>query len=557
MKLEKPGSRSQGVKFVGDGDAPPASGKDVLRPTASVESRAGDERFQLAVEAAPNAMIMVNQAGEITLVNAQTEKLFGYGREELLGQKIDMLVPERARERHPGLRGGYFHNPSTRSMGVGRDLYGLTKLGKEVPIEIGLNPIETEEGTFVLASIIDITERKRLETRFRLAVEAAPNAMIMVNQAGEVTLVNAQTEKLFGYGREELLGQKIDRLVPERARGRHPGLRGGYFHNPSTRSMGVGRDLYGLTKLGKEVPIEIGLNPIETEEGTFVLASIIDITERKRAETGMQALNKSLEAQVSETRATLARLQETQNQLVQAEKMASLGGLVAGVAHEINTPIGIGVTAASHLADEVRSLARASAEGRMTKALFQRSLDTLQQSSEIILTNLERGAALIQSFKRVAADQSSDERRWVNLKQYISEVLISLKPRLKQSAIQIELSCPDDLEVETVPGALSQILTNLVMNTLVHAFNAGVPGTIRIVVDRDQGRIRLVFSDDGCGIPPENLGRVFDPFFTTKRSQGGTGLGLHIVFNIVNQTLGGTIEVASEPGRGTSFVIRF
>ena len=248
------------------------------------ERKRAEERFRLVVEASPSAMIMVNRASRITLVNTQTENLFGYSRGELLNQPMEMLVPERYRGAHPGHRTSFFQTPSTRSMGVGRDLYGLHKDGSEMPIEIGLNPINTDEGPFVLASIIDITERKRAEERFRQVIEGAPNGMVMVGREGKIVLVNLQIEKSFGYSRDELLGQTIEILVPERFRGNHLGYRNGFMAEPSTRSMGSGRDLYGLRKDGSEFPVEIGLNPIETEQGLMVLGTIVDITERKRAE---------------------------------------------------------------------------------------------------------------------------------------------------------------------------------------------------------------------------------------------------------------------------------
>jgi len=662
---------------------PPAGGCPMSAAVTAPAAVHGDSRFRLAVEAAPNAMVMVDRDGEITLVNRQTEKLFGYPREELIGRKVEMLVPMRNRERHPSLRRGYLEHPDTRPMGTGRDLFGLRRDGLEFPIEIGLNPIETPEGTFVLAAIVDITERKRVEDamrqsegrfrqmvssvrdyailmldtqgniaswndgaerlkgytekeivgqnfsvfypaadiaagkpalelktalehgrfedegwrlrkdgspfwasvivtpihddhgkltgfskvtrdmterrrseeRFRLVVEAAPNAMIMVDTQGQMTLVNAQTEKMFGYSREELIGQPVEMLVPQAARGAHPGMRNNYFARPSTRSMGSGRDLFGATRDGRQVPIEIGLNPLQTADGTFVLASIIDITERKRSEQALRDLNQSLETQIGETRSAIGRLQEAQNQLVQAEKLASLGGLVAGIAHEINTPVGIGVTAASHLEAEVKELAQAARGGTLTKTQFDRALQVFEQSSDIIQLNLRRAAELIQSFKRVAADQSSDERRRIRLKAYCEEVLVSLRPKLKHSPHRIDLICPETLEIDTVPGALSQVITNLVVNALTHAFEAGSAGCIRIEIVTEGGHTVIRFSDDGRGVPAEHLPKIFDPFFTTRRGQGGTGLGLHIVFNIVHQSLGGTITVNSAPGQGTTFTI--
>jgi PAS domain S-box-containing protein len=250
----------------------------------ATEQTLAEERSRLVVEAAPSAMLMVDEQGFITFVNAQTEHLFGYERLELLDQPVEMLVPERFRQLHPSHRSGFFSTPSARAMGAGRDLFGLRKDGTEVPIEIGLNPIDTKEGTFVLANIIDITARKHADEKFRLVVEASPSAIIMVNDRGSMTLVNQRTEELFGYSRLELLNQPVEMLVPQRYREVHPGHRTDFFHTPSARAMGVGRDLYGRRKDGSEVPIEIGLNPIHTDEGNFVLASIIDITERKRAE---------------------------------------------------------------------------------------------------------------------------------------------------------------------------------------------------------------------------------------------------------------------------------
>lgn len=272
-----------------------------LLPVAQAPSAPpqNEQQFRLVIEAAPNAMIMVNQHGLILLVNSQAEKLFGYSRQELLGNSVEMLVPERFRANHGGYRGGFFGHPDTRAMGAGRDLYGLKKCGAEVPIEIGLNPLHMPEGVCVLASIIDITERKRAEERLRLVVEAAPNAMLMINAQGDIVLVNSQVEKLFGYTRQELLGQAIELLIPERYRQHHGQYRDSFFQQPDTRAMGAGRDLFGLKKDGSEVPIEIGLNPLHTGDGHFVLASVIDITERMHADklqraTQMNTLRQSI-----------------------------------------------------------------------------------------------------------------------------------------------------------------------------------------------------------------------------------------------------------------------
>ena len=259
---------------------------------------------------------------------------------------------------------------------------------------------------------------------------------------------------------------------------------------------------------------------------------------------------------MEETREAMVRLQDTQKHLVLAEKLAALGGLVAGVSHEINTPLGIGVTAASHLQNEVNVVLQVSAEGNLTKSQFERFLNNSKQAADMILRNLERAAELIRSFKRIAVDQATEERRTIELKAYFEETLLSLKPRLKGTPHRVVLDCPDALELDTIPGALSQILTNLVVNSMVHAFTPERAGVMNLQVSSAQGQVTLRFSDDGCGIAAEHLPQIFDPFFTTRRGQGGTGLGLNIVYNIVTQSLGGTIEVASTPGQGTVFTIR-
>jgi PAS domain S-box-containing protein len=276
-------------------------GPMVLSAIVDISSRKRlEERFRQVVESAPNAMVMISAGGKIEMVNAQAERVFGYERKEMLGGSIEMLVPERYRAKHPQLRGAFFAGPVSRPMGAGRDLFGLKKNGTEFPIEIGLNPIETDEGPMVLSAIVDISSRKRLEERFRQVVESAPNAMVMINSTGSIEMVNAQAERVFGHARDEMLGQSIEMLVPERFRRSHPGLRNSFFGGPISRPMGAGRDLYGLKKDGSEFPIEIGLNPIQTEEGMMVLSAIVDISDRKHKEQSIHAALKEKDVLLGE-----------------------------------------------------------------------------------------------------------------------------------------------------------------------------------------------------------------------------------------------------------------
>lgn len=293
-----------------------------------------------------------------------------------------------------------------------------------------------------------------------------------------------------------------------------------------------------------------------------------DITALKEAEEELRSLNEELEARVerrtdalrkanSELQSTLEELKTTQERLVETEKMASLGTLVAGVAHEINTPVGIGVTAASHLEQESRRLGQSIAAGTLSKTELHRFRDTAQESSELILRNLERASQLIKSFKQVAVDQSSEQRRQIFVRQYLDEILFALRPRLKRSNHVIEVDADEHLTADTYPGALYQIIVNLITNSLAHAFEEGQSGHILIRAERHEGEIGLLYVDDGIGMNEETVKRIFEPFFTTKRGRGGSGLGMHIVYNLVTRMLGGNIKVRSAPGQGMAVEIRF
>ena len=240
------------------------------------------------------------------------------------------------------------------------------------------------------------------------------------------------------------------------------------------------------------------------------------------------------------------------------EKLASLGRLVAGVAHEINTPLGICVTATSHLVEELRLTREELAAGEMTEDSLATFFDVVDQSLRIMTTNTQRAAALVRSFKQVAVDQSSGDIRSFNLDAYLREVLLSLQPKLKGRPVKVDVDCPKDVVLDSYPGAVSQIVTNMVMNSLVHGFERDQPGniTVRAAVEED-GWVVLDYADDGTGMDKDTLDKLFDPFFTTKRGTGGSGLGAHILYNLVTGALGGTVRVESAPGEGLRYHLRF
>ncbi|MFP4534014.1 MAG: 7TM diverse intracellular signaling domain-containing protein [Desulfobacterales bacterium] len=262
-----------------------------------------------------------------------------------------------------------------------------------------------------------------------------------------------------------------------------------------------------------------------------------------------------LEAANQELKASMAHLKKTQDQLVQTEKMASLGGLVAGVAHEINTPIGVTVTAASFLAEKTQEVQKQIDDGRLSDQSLEKFLKSAGEISHTILNNLKRAAELIQGFKQVAVDQSAGSRRWFYIKAYLDEILLSLHPKFKRTSHTIAVTCDEDIEINSYPGVFSRIITNLVMNSLNHGFDGMENGRIDISVRRVDGRLYLGYQDNGRGMPKETLDQIFEPFFTTRRSQGGTGLGMHIVYNLVTQSLGGEIACQSEPGNGINIRI--
>lgn len=359
------------------------------------------EIFRHIVESAPNAIVLVGRDGRIVLVNAQTERSFGYNRNELVGQLIELLVPERFRAAHPGHRAGFFASPSERSMGAGRDLYGLRKDGREFPVEIGLNPIQ---GGLVLASIIDISERKRAEERFRRVVESAPNAMVMVGQDGRITLVNAQTEKLFGYTREELIGQSVDVLVPERFRSMHAGYRASFFSAPSVRAMGAGRDLFGLHKDGHEFPVEIGLNPIQSEEGSMVLVSTIDITERKRAEESTRRLMQELQETVNILAVATSDILAAANQVATSStQTATAVNQTTVTVDEVKLTAHVAADKAKHVSDSAQKTAEISQHGRKSVGQSIEAMRNIQEQMKSVAESIVRLSEQSQTIGEIIA----------------------------------------------------------------------------------------------------------------------------------------------------------
>ncbi len=539
------------------------------RKDAERIQRESVERIRAIVETVPDGIITIDDMGVIQTFNPAAVRMFGFTTEEVTGRNVNMLMPEPYHSEHDGYLDAYKETGEAKIIGIGREVTARKKDGTDFPIELAVGEFKVGDNRFFAGVIRDISERKEAERvvhdaaeRIRAIVETVPDGIITIDGSGTVETFNPAAERLFGFSAAEVIGQNVKLLMPEPYHSEHDDYIESYHKTGNAKIIGTGREVMARRKNGSVFPIELAVGEIRLGDRHMYAGVIRDMTERKLAEDSMRYLNEALEKRVKERtqavndlKEALDRLKQAQTQLVQTEKMASLGGLVAGIAHEINTPVGIGVTAASHLKEATDEIRASMAADRMKKSTLESYLEVSGQSTAMILNNLRRAAELINSFKQVAVDQSSSERRRFKVREYIWEVLLSLRPRLRQTPHQVEIECDPGVEIDSYPGALSQVITNLVINSLMHAFDDSMEGVMRITVQLAGDRLRMTYEDNGRGMPETDLRRIYDPFFTTRRGSGGSGLGLHIVYNLVTQSLGGTIDVSSEVGQGTRFEI--
>jgi len=306
----------------------------------------------------------------------------------------------------------------------------------------------------------------------------------------------------------------------------------------------VARKTSGMSKL----MLDLEERRLELEKRQYELER--EIQQRRLTEATLKRTNERL-------RDSIDTIKRAQSQLVESEKLASLGGLVASVAHDVNTPIGIGVTATSFLADRVEALAISLDDQTLTQTQMHRFIDDARESVQLLENNLHRARELMSSFKEVAVDQSSDAMRDIALCAYINNVVKSLHPKLKKQNVTIDVNCDQNMKVKCLAGALAQILTNMIMNSVIHGFEGKDAGHIRITVRLLENRLHFVYEDDGLGMTSEQLAHLFDPFFTTKADRGGSGLGTHIIYTLVRDTLKGEVDASSEQGKGLTYTFSF
>lgn len=592
-----------------------------------------ENKLRTVIESVPSGIIMVDVEGKIILSNSETEKMFKYESGELIGKSVESLVPMRFRDKHPSYRDNFMEKPSKRQMGAGRDLSGVRKDGSEIPVEIGLNHINTDEGKFIIASIVDIserktseeryklfvnsvkdyaiimldssgvvlswnegaerlkgykaneilghnfgefypqeskslglpatelaiaaqegryedenwrvrkdgskfwasvvitalrdssgklqgfgkvtrdlTERRKQEEKFRTIVESVPNGIILVNFDGRIILCNSDAEKMFGYTRDELLGNPVELLVPARYQKNHPGHRTGFAHNPQKRQMGAGRDLSGMRKDGTEFPVEIGLNPIHLPEGNCVLASVVDITERKGIE---DKLHKAYE-----------QVQQKNEEMEQ---------FVYTVSHDLKAPLVTSTSFIGFLREDI---------AKQNYVEVPDSLDRLEKAHK----RMQELISDLLQLSRVGRMDLNIEQ--IQLVQLLNEVLDSNSELLKEKKVKTTLF-GEDLTIQADHKRITQVFDNLVNNAIKYASDVPTP-EIQFFFKDFPDEIQVCVKDNGPGIEPQYHKKIFGLFQRLETDKEGTGVGLTIVSRII-QLHGGRVWVNSDRGQGAEF----
>ena len=492
---------------------------DITDAKSLRDARQVENRYRGLLESMPDAIVMANSTGRIVLVNSQAERLFGFEPRELLGRPVEVLLPMRFRSGHVAHRAHYFVQPRTRTMGAGLELYGLRKDGVEFPVEISLSMIQLEEGAIVMSAIRDIGERKRAEQRFRGLLESAPDPMVIVNDRGEIVLVNTRTEQMFGYQRQELLGRPIEILIPQRFAGRHPDARNSFFEKPQPRAMGAGTELYAVRRDGTEFPVEISLSPLRTEGELLVSSAIRDITARRQIEH---------------------KLLEQKLELEQASKAKDR--FLASMSHELRTPLNAILGFGQLLHNDKIQLSAEQRKGFAGNIVHagQHLLHLINETLD--LAKIEVGAVTL-SLEPVALDELLREA---------GKMVDAMA-----DARQVALALPElhGLCVRADRIRLRQIVLNLLTNAVKYNRRGG-----HVWVDcgtGDGGRVWLSVKDDGPGLSAEQVAGLFQPFNRLGQEGGseeGSGIGL-VLSKRLAELMNATIKVGSAVGHGCTFTV--
>lgn len=645
-----------------------------------------EQNLSAITDAVQDAIIRIDNRGEVVFWNRAAESTFGIGEQDAIGQNLhQLIVPERYQHEANTALAHFVVTGEGPLIGETREIEALHADGHEFPIEMTLSALPGPEGWHAVGVIRDISERKQAEQEQRLAATAfeTEEAIIITDTSGIILRTNKAFTQITGYSAEEAVGKnprmmqsgrqdasfyryfwqslqqhghwrgeiwnrrkngevypewlsisavrdptgetshyigifsdqsdliaqrnQITLLLNSTAEGIVGTDQDGLitFANPAMREMLgdealelIGTDLHTylhheghvegsstrecaqfqaairgdsihdlngtlLSPAGEQLPIEYWIRPIIADSETMgVIMTCVDITARKQAEEMLHDALESLEVRVEERtlqlKTKIVELEQARGELIQSEKMASLGRLVAGFAHEINTPIGIAVGGASHLEESARKVVRMLDQEEVVVEDLLDGLSTMEEASKLTLKSLQRAAKLVQSFKRTAVDQSNSAAHRFNLCTAIDDVVASLHNEFKRTTIAIEIHCDISEPIFSRPGLIEQVLTNLLFNSLKHGFAAGeLSGTITVTAALEGPDVVIHYSDSGQGMDEEVRSKIFEPFYTTARGTGGSGLGLFICYNLVTAALKGSINCDSEPGAGSRFDIRF
>jgi PAS domain S-box-containing protein len=518
---------------------------------ALAEQRQAEESYRKLFESSVDGIYVTTPSGDLLDANPALARMMGYATpQDLIAAISDIAdtiyVHKSAREEYQQLM---------RRDGMVREFEYQVRArdGSILWLSDSAGAVRNEAGEIIRYEgvVRDITDQRRAEDAIaegrrllQQVIDTVPAVINVKDRDLRYLLMNRYMAGIFGVEPQDAIGRTTSELMSRYGAAK--------TDEHDKRVLAAGRELGFYEEEYKDSAGNmrqwlVNKLPLLDAEGEIenIVTVALDIGERKRGEQEMRKARDAAEA-------ALRNLRETQASLIEAEKLAALGRLVAGVAHEVNNPVGISLTVASALERKTANFTAEVARGELRRSSLNEYLETSRDASSQLVANLNRAAELIQSFKQVAADRNYSDKRVFDLGDLTEQVVMSLRPGLRKHNLTLNVECQPNLSMNSYPGPYGQVLTNLFLNAVAHAFPDGRAGTVEIQV-RESGKdnVEVLFSDDGVGMSIDVRRRAFDPFFTTRRDQGGTGLGLHIVYSIVTTRLGGRLDLDTQPGGGT------
>lgn len=409
----------------------------------------------------------------------------------------------------------------------------------------------TTDSSELIAAELKLKDRAN---QIKAIVETIVDAIITIDNQGIIEAVNPAVERIFGYKAHELIGLNVSALMPSPYREEHDGYLKRFQSTREPRVIGIGREVSGQRKNGDVFPMDLAVNAVTIDGRESYVGVVKDISERKQHEAELQRQYERTEQLNTELQATLEELSRTQHELVEAEKLAALGSVVAGLAHEINTPLGVSMTAASHLQALFRQHSAELQSHHLTQSGLERFFSGGVESTDLLQRNLQRAAELVNTFKRLSVSTRSDNLCSLTDDRTLENILFSLTEELKKNQCELRINNRLEHPIKLDAGALRDVLHNIVLNAAIHGYQ-GQGGVVYIDISSRPQQVTFAVRDEGVGMSEEVADKIFEPFFTTRRNKGGLGLGLHLTYNLVKQTLRGSIKVKTAPGQGTCFVL--